>query len=421
MSDRARILVVDDAEATLEVLRRQLEDRGHEVWTAAEVTAALKCLDDGPLDLVITDLRMPGPDGLDLVRHVRENRPDLEIMMITGYASIEGAVEAVKTGVAEYLAKPFTEDELHQAVERALASLQRRRGRQFDHQHRLAGPSLEPIRNAIGHAASGLAPVLVVGPPGSGRSLVSRLIHDLGPRDAGPFVALQAELMADGLAAQELLASARNAQGGTLVVDGVEHLPVGAQVPLLRMLNQRCLPTRTGSGTVKADVRTVATSDRSAAELRASEVLRGDLVDRLAATTIVLPPLRRRREDIPTIAAALLARSIRQGDPAPLELTEAAAEALRRSDWPGNVRELAHVLREAAVSAQTGAVDVTDLPERFRFSAETHTGATATLAEVEAAHIRAVLQETGGNKSEAARILGIDRKTLRERLRRMNR
>jgi DNA-binding NtrC family response regulator len=414
MADPARILVVDDAEATLEVLRRQLEDRGHRVWTATEVQAALTSLDDEALDLVITDLRMPGQDGLDLVRHVRENRPDLEIMMITGYASIEGAVEAVKTGVAEYLAKPFTESELHHAVERALTALERRRGAGSGGDQRLVGRALQPIRQAIAAAAHGRDPVLVTGQPGSGRSLASRLLHDLGPRAEGPFVTLPAPLMAADRAAEELIGAARQALRGTLVVDGIEQLPEAAQVPLLRLINERRLPSRGASSTAaRADLGLVAIADRSPAALRRTDTLRGDLVDRLAGTTIALPSLDDHPEDVPAIAAALLARR----HPG-LALSDAAVDALQQAEWPGNVRELDQVLHGAALTSQGDTLEVTALPKRFRFSAEPPAQSDDSLAAVETTHIRAVLQRTGGNKSEAARILGIDRKTLREKLRR---
>lgn len=424
MSARASILVVDDAPATLEVLQRQLEGFGHRVTTAEDVSSALQKLDRCAVDMVITDLRMPGADGLDLIRHLRDNRPDLALMMITGYASIEGAVEAVKVGAAEYLAKPFTEGELAAAVERALTALARRRaactlGAAGDASRLIGtGPAVARIRNAIARAGRRVDPMLVTGEAGSGRSLAVRLVHEASPRRDQPILTYEAVHASPTDDVREVFEAAWRCRGGTLVVDEVEWLSDAAQIALLRVITQRAVPSPENRRERRLDLRIAATSTRTQADLASSRAIRTDLLDRLAATTIVMPPLRELGSDLPAVAYSLLERSAEARGVEPPALAEDALEALCGDAWAGNVTELARVLDDALMLADDGVIRTAHLPHRFRFSARAEPHRAVTLAEAEAAHIRAVLASAEGNKTEAARLLGIDRKTLREKLRR---
>jgi two-component system response regulator HydG len=437
--DSASILVVDDSAATLEVLQRNLAAEGYRVFTASSVAEALRLLEAAEVDLVITDLKMPGEGGLTLVRHVRENLQNTEVMMITGFASVEGAVEAVKTGAEEYLPKPFTAQELGTAVRRALGTLRMRRASRRRRGDRPATPLgllgesavMRSIYRAVTKAAATSATVLISGESGTGKELVARAIHYGSARASAPFVAVNCGAIPEGLLESELFGYVKGAftgatesragffqtaDGGTIFLDEISETSPAMQVKLLRVLQDKEVCMVGATRTRSVDVRIAAATNREPASLLEKGVLREDLFYRLNVITIAIPPLRARGDDILLLADHFAAKFAQElGRTAP-RFTDKALRALREYNWPGNVRELENVVQRLVLMAESEEIDVFDLPSLMRFSALRGTGLDRSLAEVELEHIRNVLASCGGNRTQAARILGIDRKTLREKL-----
>ena len=440
---KERILIVDDAVATLEVLQRTLTAAGYQVFTAPSVAGALEILENTTLELVITDLKMPKVSGLDLVRHVRENFKDTEVVMITGYPSIEGAVNAIKTGAEDFLAKPFTSEELLTAVQRALDKLKARRSGHMTAENVVAmhkgfiGNSkvMQEIFIAISKAASTSATVLITGESGTGKELTARAIHYGSTRSSAPFVPVNCGSIPETLLESELFGHVKGAftgatesragffhasDGGTIFLDEVSDMSLAMQVKLLRVLQDKevCM---VGSNRVrKVDVRILAATNKSLHELVKKQSFREDLFYRLNVITILMPPLRERGNDILILARHFAANFAAElGKPVP-RFSDKALQSLRNFDWPGNVRELENVIQRLVVMTDGDLIDVPDLPCLMRFSALRKTGFTRTLAEVEAEYIGNVLESVDGNKTHAADILGIDRKTLRQKLKNMN-
>jgi DNA-binding NtrC family response regulator len=439
-SVRFRILVVDDSTATLEVLRRNLEGAGYDVVTATGVDEALPVLDAATPDLVITDMKMPGTSGMELVRHVRANLRDTEVMMITGYATVEGAVEAVKAGADEYLSKPFTDDELLSAVARVLEKLQVRRagqlagGQSLTQYHGLIGasPAMRLVYAEIGKCARTSATVLITGESGTGKELVARAIHYTSERASAPFVPVNCGSIPEGLLESELFGYVKGAftgahetragffqtaDGGTVFLDEVSETSPSMQVRLLRVLQEREVCMVGDSKPRKVDVRVVAATNKDLLGLVQKRVFREDLFFRLNVITIALPPLRERTEDVPLLAAHFVQKFAREmGKPEPA-LSDGVLAALGDYSWPGNVRELENVVQRLVVMSDAPVIDIPDLPAHMRYSVCREVRLDRTLADVEAEYIRNVLASVGGNKTRAAQVLGIDRKTLREKLR----
>lgn len=433
------ILVVDDAPNTLEVLERNLAAEGYRVFTAPGVAEAISILESTRLDLVITDLKMPKISGLDLVRHVRENYKDIEIMMITGYATIGGAVEAVKSGAEAYLSKPFTDEELLSAVRQTLDKLKvRREGRtrpsiELRLSHDLIGESeaMREVFDAIQKAASTPATVLISGESGTGKELVARAIHYNSDRASAPFVPVNCGGIPEGLLESELFGHVKGsftgatvtragffqtADGGTIFLDEISETSMAMQSKLLRVLQDKEVYMVGATKPRIVNVRILAASNKDLHALIEKGTFREDLFFRLNVINIHIPPLRERREDIFLLTNYFLRKYAGElGNPTP-NLTNDALEVLRNYYWPGNVRELENVIQRIVVMSEGDPVDVPDLPSLMRFSALREKGLNRTLAEVEVEYIQNVLASVDGNKTKAAQILGIDRKTLREKL-----
>lgn len=438
---KEHILVVDDSVNTLEVLQRNLISAGYHVFTASGVAEAIEILNRTKLDLVITDLKMPKVSGLDLVRHIRENLKDTEVMMITGYPSIEGAVEAIKTGAEEFLAKPFTDVELLSAVQRVLDKTRvRRSGRAKPEQavpaHKgLIGRSegMRDIFTAISKASSASATVLITGESGTGKELAARAIHYSSVRSSAPFVPVNCGGIPEGLLESELFGHVKGAftgatesragffhaaDGGTIFLDEISDMSLAMQVKLLRVLQDKEVCMVGSNRTRKVDVRILAATNKDLQGLVKKGLFREDLFYRLHVITIVIPPLRDRGDDILLLAHHFLTQFAAEAGKAPPGFSDEALQSLRSYNWPGNVRELENVIQRLVVMTDGDLIEVPDLPSLMRFSALRNTGFTRTLAEVEGEYIANVLASMDGNKTRAAEILGIDRKTLREKLKR---
>jgi two-component system response regulator HydG len=436
------ILAVDDAPDTLEVLQRNLTSRGYRVFAALAAEEAIKVLHSTAIDLVITDLKMPGIGGLELVRHVRENFQDSEVMMITGYATIQGAVEAVKTGAEEYLTKPFTEEELFSAVERAFEKLRRRRiaeSRTPMKQkvpHGIVGESkaMSAVFDFIPRAAATPVTVLITGESGTGKELVARAIHYSSERAPAAFVPVNCGGIPESLLESELFGHVKGAftgatesragffqtaDGGTIFLDEISNTGLSMQAKLLRVLQDREVCMVGSRRPSRVDVRITAATNRDLLGLVKKGLFREDLYYRINVITIDMPSLRERGGDILLLINYFVTKFAQEVGKPRLRFSDKALEVLKNYNWPGNVRELENVIQRLMVMTDAAQIDVPDLPSLMRFSALREAGFDRTLAEVEAEYILNVLTLVDGNKTKAAAILGIDRKTLREKLKRI--
>lgn len=439
-SDRKdSILAVDDSPATLELLQRNLAAEGYVVFTAANAAEAIKILDVTPIDLVVTDLKMPGLSGVHLVRHIRENFRDMEVMIITGYPSVKGAVEAMKTGAEEYLVKPFTDEELLSAVARTLNKLHMRKTiHRLPKQKPVAtdglvgeSPAMATVRDFIARAAHTAATVLIFGESGTGKELVARAIHYGSKRISAPFVPVNCGAIPGELLESELFGHIKGAftgatetragffqtaDGGTIFLDEISETSLAMQVKLLRVLQDKevCM---VGSGrTRKVDVRILASTNKDLATLVEKGLFREDLFYRINVINIDLPPLRERDNDVILLAQHFMKKYSEELGKPVHRFSDRALQILRKYHWPGNVRELENVIQRLVVMTDEDPIDAPDLPELMRFSALGHGNLNRTLAEVGAEYIQNVFASVKGNKTRAAEILGIDRKTLREKL-----
>ncbi len=433
------LLVVDDAPDTLEVLERILTASGYRVYTASSVVDAIGILDGTHVDLVVTDRKMPTISGLDLVRHVRENLEDTEVMMITGYATIEGAVEAVKIGAEEYLSKPFTDDELLEAVERVLEKLYARRAVREKPAQISSGtygivgesPVMQEVFHSISKAAETTATVLITGESGTGKELIGRAIHYHSARSSGPFVPINCGAIPGELVESELFGHVKGAftgatgtkQGffqaaanGSIFLDEIGETSPAMQVKMLRVLDDKEVLMVGATAAKKVDVRILTATNKDLLSLVKKETFREDLYFRLSVITIAAPPLRERGDDILSLVNHFATKySSQSGKDTPV-FSDRTLETLKNYAWPGNVRELQNLIRRLIVMKDGQKIEIPDLPDHMRFSVVRTGDVKRSLAEVEADHIKIVLASVDGNKTRAAEILGIDRKTLREKL-----
>ena len=430
---------MDDALSTLEVLERNLRTEHYQVFTASSVPEAIRILEATPVDLVITDLKMPEVSGIDLVRHVRENLKDTEVIMITGYPSIDGAVTAVKAGAQDFLSKPFTDEELLGAVRRTLDKLQARKTVQGPSEeiesssYGLLGNSeaIQRVFRSIAKAVSTTATVLISGESGTGKELVARAIHYHSPRASSPFVPVNCGAIPEELLESELFGHVKGAftgaletragffqtaDGGTIFLDEISETSLSMQVKLLRVLQEREVVMVGSTRPRKVDVRILASTNKDLTALVKKGLFREDLFFRINVITIDLPPLRERGEDLLLLIHHFTGRYAGELGKSVPQFSDQALQVLRGYHWPGNVRELENVIQRLVVMTDGGLIEVPDLPSLMRFSALRDVGFHRTLAEVEEEYVRNVLASVNGNKTRAAKVLGIDRKTLREKL-----
>jgi two-component system, NtrC family, response regulator HydG len=433
------VLVVDDAPDTLELIQRNLAAAGYGVLTAPGVPEAIGILKATPVDLVVTDLKMPHVSGLDLARYVRENMKDTEVMMITGYPSIQGAVAAVKLGAQDYLTKPFTDEELLSAVRRILDVLKARRQAQIGVEEQgaalpgLLGESaaMQAVFQAIRKAASARATVLISGESGTGKELAARAIHYSSARAAAPFMPINCGSIPENLLESELFGHVKGAftgasesragffqtaDGGTIFLDEISDTSLAMQSKLLRVLENGEIYMVGSSRPRTVDVWVLAASNKDLRTLVRNKVFREDLFFRLNVINITMPPLRDRDKDVLLLVSHFTRKFAQElGRPVPT-FSDEALQVLQNYHWPGNVRELENAVQRVVVMTDGELIDVPDLPPPMRFAVTREAGVNRTLAEVEAEHVRSVLASVGGNKTRAAEVLGIDRKTLREKL-----
>jgi DNA-binding NtrC family response regulator len=440
------VLVVEDDAVVRESCRQTLERSGWRVVTAPDGFSALKALRLREPDLVVLDLRMPGMDGLDLLQHVKVDRPHLDVIVITGYSSVGSAVECMRLGAYDYLPKPFDPDTLRLAVGRAL---EKRRLAEENRELRrelagvrdqLVGDSLgmRRVRDLIERVAPSDSTVLVLGESGTGKELVARAIHRQSPRRGKPFITVDCGSFAESLCESELFGHVKGAftgatnhragrfelaDGGTVFLDEVGNVVPAVQAKLLRVLQEREIARVGSSDPIPVDVRIIAATNQDLEAARRAGSFREDLYYRLSVVQIPVPPLRARLGDIPLLADRLIRRLADRRGLAPRPLSPDGLAVLMRHAWPGNVRELENALERALLLAEGAELGAKDLELIEATTAEPARPADEdlSLATVEKAQIRRALDATGGRVGEAASLLGIDRKTLRRKIQDLDR
>jgi DNA-binding NtrC family response regulator len=437
---RYSILAVDDNRNALEIIRRLLSQWEYKVMTCETVPDAVKLLNDHKIDLVITDMKMPTHTGFDLIRYISENFYDTAVIMITGYPSIEGAVEAIKIGADDFLAKPYTDNELMSVVQQALERLTAQRAAQstleLDASFGIVGDS-KPIKKVfklIVKAATMTANVLISGESGTGKELVARAIHYSSPRSSAAFVPVNCTAIPESLVESELFGHTKGAftganaaragffevaSGGTLFLDEIGDASQSLQAKLLRVLQNKEIIKVGSSQVVKIDARIVAATNKDLLDLIKRKLFREDLYYRIDVIDIQIPPLRERSEDIPLLIQHITTQLSEEIGGEPLSFSDRAMNAMMAYPWLGNVRELENLIQKLTVTVDNNSVDIVDLPGAMRFSIDHRAGLNRSLTAVENEHIQNVLASVEGNKTRAAKILGIDRKTLREKLKRI--
>lgn len=433
-----RLLVVDDSEDTREMLRRKLNYLGYESYTAADVPKALDLLSNIPIDLVLTDYKMPKISGLDLIRHIHDNYPQIKVIMLTGYPTIEGAVEAVKVGAEEYLTKPFTDDELFSAVENAIEKIRnqkqaRQNPIQTTNPYGIIGNSkaMQKVFHGIRKSCATNATVLIEGESGTGKELVARAIHYHSKRNKTPFVPVNCGAIPDSLLEAELFGFTKGsftgayetragyfltADGGTIFLDEISETSLSMQVKLLRVLQDKQLYMVGSKSPRTINVRIIAATNKDVKLLLDQGLFREDLYYRLNVLTVKIPPLRERQEDIPALSYHFLNKYAKENNLNVPALGEDLLKSFQSYHWPGNVRELENMIYRLVVMSDDHELRSSDLPEYMKFCIKSQKDLSRTLKEVELEYINDVLTSVQGNKSQAAKILGIDRKTLHSKL-----
>jgi DNA-binding NtrC family response regulator len=443
---RAVILIVDDDDAMRDYLRDELEREGFRVVGAANGRAGLERVKQGGIDLVVSDVKMPDLDGLDLLREIRAVEPSPYVITITAFGSIDTAIRAVKLGAYDYVTKPFELDQLLVTIEKALGERElrsevnrlRAEVARRDRLDNMIGRSvaMQEIFSLIRRVSASGANVLITGESGTGKELVARAIHAGSPRKGRPFVAVNCAAIPDTLLESELFGYKRGAftdartdrpglvveaDGGTLFLDEIAELPVALQPKLLRMLQEREVRPLGANRPERVDVRLIAATNRDIeARLKTGE-MREDLYYRLNVIQLQIPPLRARTEDLLPLAEHFLGRSAERSGKPLHAFSEAAKKVLLGYHWPGNVRELENVVERAVALCERDIVGPEDLPPAMRERRNQDRLAAAlaqglTLEQLEREYIERVLDAEGGNKTRAAQRLGLDRKTLYRKL-----
>ena len=443
-----RVLIVDDDRTMCEYLEAELRARGLTTVSETSADAAFERLTAEELDVVVTDLRMRGTGGLELCARVVQNRPDVPVIAITAFGSLETAVATIRAGAFDFITKPFDIEELVIAIERAarhraLREEVKRLQRMVDSAARFdemlgASPAMHAVYDRIARVADSDATVLVTGESGTGKELVAHALHRRSKRAGGPFVAINCSALPESVLESELFGHARgaftdakaarkglfvDADGGTLFLDEVGEMPLSVQPKLLRALETRMVRPVGGSAEVPFDVNLVTATNRDLESAVAEKRFREDLFYRINVVHVELPPLRARGNDVLLLAQHFLERFAAKSGKPVLRMSSAVAQKLLAYAWPGNVRELQNCVEQAVALARFEELTVEDLPARIRDYRRAHVLVVADdptelvpMEEVEKRYILRVLEAAGGNKSIAARILGYDRKTLYRRL-----
>ncbi|MBN2033035.1 MAG: sigma-54-dependent Fis family transcriptional regulator [Deltaproteobacteria bacterium] len=437
----AKILVVDDELIVRKSLGGWLERDGYSVDTAASGEEALEKCENTRYDILLLDIKMEGLSGIDVLKKVKENDPDVSVVMITAYGSIPSAIEAMKNGAYEYLLKPFDPDELMVLIEKIRQHQAERRETQFlreQYKERtrfesMIGQSkaLQAVFDLIERIAATDSTILIRGETGTGKGLGARAIHTKSRRSQGPFVVVNCGAFPEHLLESELFGYQKGAftdakttkkgrlelaHGGTLVLDEIGEISMRMQIDLLRLLEDRLFYRVGGTQPIEVDFRIIAATNKDLERSIKEGGFREDLYYRLNVISFTMPPLREHKEDIPLLAEYFLHRFAQETNKPVDQISRDALDEMMLYDWPGNVRELANAMERAVVVGRGRKILPRDLPI---FRAEYLSSPRGrTLKEVETVHLGSILNETGWNISRSAEILGIDRSTLYDKIKR---
>lgn len=454
MKNKYRILIVDDERNTRDGLRRALS-REYDVYTAESAAAALHLFEENHFDLMLSDVRMPGEDGIELLKQVRAKYPNTACVLLTAYGSVETAVEAMKQGAHDFLTKPVNLDHLDMLIARTLqhASLLRENEelkRQLDSRYGLesiigSSPAMERLFEVIRQAAPSQATVLIQGGSGTGKELVAQAMHRLSNCSKGPFVAVHCAALSPTLLESELFGHEKGAftgavaqrrgrfemaNNGTLFLDEISEIDLATQVKLLRVLETRQFERVGGTETLSVNIRVIAATNRDLRKYVEEGKFREDLYYRLNVIEIRLPSLKERTTDIPILCDHFIREFAERNQRKVTGISQAAVSALQAYDWPGNVRELRNTIEKMVVLARGEILEADDVPENIRnalllkgiaLSAmggmpQTQLAEDESLRDMEKRKILDALNAAGGNKSKAAEALGISRRTLHRKL-----
>jgi DNA-binding NtrC family response regulator len=446
MKTMPTILIVEDEAKMRRLLELDLGEDGYRVLSAADAEAGLQLLRQESVDLVVTDLKLPGMDGLQFLQAVKRIQAALPVVVMTAFGTVETAVEAMKAGASDYVLKPFSLAEMKMVVQKELdvrrlreenRSLREALGQRYAHPNVVArGAKMQEVLATVERVATTNSTVLLGGESGVGKDLIAHVIHQKSRRASGPFVKINSTAIPENLLESELFGYEKGAftgaignkpgkfelaDKGTLFLDEIGDVPPAMQVKLLRVLQEREFEHLGGTRTLKVDVRLIAATNRDLRAALEDGTFRQDLYYRLNVVPLDIPPLREHKEDIPDLVNLFLARFAPESDKPIAGISPEALHLLTDFYWPGNVRELENVIERACALAQGPRVEVSDIrldvrrpkPEN---SAEAFLPEGMTLEQWEDEMIREALRRAGGNKSQAARLLGLSRNALRYRL-----
>ncbi|MBW8242499.1 sigma-54 dependent transcriptional regulator [Muricauda oceani] len=440
MLKKENILLVDDDIDILELLQRHLKSMDYHTYKAVSVKEALYILKDTEIDLLVTDINMPEIDGLELVKYVAEHYPHMPKLVVTGFPSVEDASSVIKHGATDYLTKPFTKVELELAVKKALASKEAKKTDKKPPVKPVAtngysdmignSEAFKKVTEIIDRVKDNRATVLVRGESGTGKELVARSIHYSGKFSRAPFIAVNCGAIPENLLEAELFGYTKGAftganenrdgffqaaHKGTIFLDEIGNAPLPVQNRLLRVLQEKEVTKIGSQKPEQLDVRVIAATNSDLDELIQKKTFREDLFYRLSVVTVDVPPLRDRTSDIPLLVDKFIQKYGIEYKDRFVRITDDALEVLKRYSWPGNIRELENVVQRAVIMCD-GKITLEQLPDELKYKIDFPQKGFKTLEEKEREYIQEVLLSTQGNKTKAAEILGINRKTLREKL-----
>lgn len=440
MTKMPNILVVDDEAAIRESLKDWLMEDGYGVALAVDGENAIAMVQESQYDVILLDLKMPGIDGLETMRRIKEISPDSEVLMMTAYASVDTAVQAMKEGAFDYLVKPFDPDEVELQIKKILAlremrleniMLRKRLEAQYQYDEIIGkSEAMQEIFDLIDRVAPSDATVLITGESGTGKELIAQALHGNSNRCFMPFVAINCGALPDSLLESELFGYEKGAftgadhtkrgrfemaQGGTVLLDEIGEISLKTQVDLLRVLQQKEIIRLGGESTIDVDVRILAATNRDLKASMEKGDFREDLFYRLNVIAIHVPPLRERNEDIPLLANAFVKQRCMEMNKALVKISPGAMRQLMDYHWPGNVRELENIIERALVIGSGGEIMTDDLP--FSRGEPYASDSPKSLKMMEKAHISRILEQANWNISKAAREMDIDRQTLYNKMR----
>ncbi|MBW2963016.1 sigma-54-dependent transcriptional regulator [Mesonia aestuariivivens] len=437
MKLKENILIVDDDLSILELLHRHLSNWDFHVFKAISVKEAVNILKDTKVDLLITDLKMPHIDGFELVSFVSEHYPQIPKLIVTGYPSVQDSLKAIKNGVADYLTKPFTKQELKEAIEKSISSKTNPSTKTNHHKDpvipkEIIGKSkgIKEIFEIIDRVKNNKATVFIEGESGTGKELLARAIHYEGKFSKQPFIAVNCGAIPENLLEAELFGYTKGAftgaetnrngffqaaHGGTIFLDEIGNAPLVVQNRLLRVLQEKEVVKVGAQKPEKIDVRIIAATNSNLKEMSNKGHFREDLYYRLVVVEIKVPPLRNRKADIPLLIDKFLLKYGLEYKDKFIKIHPQALEILKRYDWPGNIRELENVIQRAVILCDQ-TIEIPHLPEHLKYKIDFPEDSLVSLKEMEKNYIQKVLRATQNNKTKAAEILGIDRKTIRIKL-----